>query len=134
MARESHRNEADYGATSTRGRRGSSRLRVRLAARLVTRTETWNVVLCDLSRHGARVVTGRALAPGLEVILEWGGFDAFGEVVWCDGDRCGLAFVEPIEEAALIATRGLDDSARLPRDSDLVRDLARRWVEGSARL
>lgn len=117
-----------------RGRRGNGRLRVRLPARLVTRTDTWHVILSDLSMRGARVITGRRMEPGQEAVLEWSGFDAFGEVVWCDGERCGLSFLDPIEEPTLIATRDLDDLSRLPRDRELLRQVARNWVDGTVRL
>ncbi len=119
---------------ASRGRRRSSRLRVRLPARIVTRTETRHVILSDVSSGGARIIAGRDLSPGLEAVLEWGRFEAFGEVVWCDGERSGMRFLDPLDERILIATRDLDDAARLPRDSDLVRRVAQGWAEGSARL
>ncbi|KQM19767.1 hypothetical protein ASE49_05340 [Novosphingobium sp. Leaf2] len=118
----------------TTGRRGNGRLHVRLPARLVTHTATRQVVLSDLSCNGARVLMHEPLAIGCEVVLEWDRFDAFGTVVWCHADRSGIAFIDPVEKAVLIATRALDDRARLPQDRELVRQVAKRWVEGSARL
>lgn len=128
----------------SQGRRGSGRLRVRLPVRLVTRTGTHHAVLADLSLKGAQVVASVPLPQGCEVVLEWDRFDAFGEVVWSggagaglqrgEGARCGIAFFDPIDAATLVATRVLDDGARLPREGELVRQVARRWVEGSTRL
>lgn len=115
-------------------RRSNSRLRVRLPARLVTRTETLRVVLRDISLWGASIAVDRELALGLELVVEWGAFDAFGEVVWSDAQSCGIRFIDPISPDTLMATRELDDHNRLPRDSDLLRQIARGWAEGSVRL
>ncbi|TCM17866.1 PilZ domain-containing protein [Novosphingobium sp. PhB165] len=116
------------------GRRGRSRLRVRLTARVITRTQTKPAVLADLSLTGARIATEAELKPGAEVVLEWGRFEAFGEVVWCRGQYCGIAFFDMIPTATLIATRDLDDKAHLPADRDLVREVAQSWVRGKTRL
>lgn len=116
------------------GRRKRSRLRVRLPARLVTRCDTQSVVLCDLSLHGAQVTTKNPLKLGSEAVLEWSGFEAFGEVVWCSGDRCGLSFFDDITPQMLLDTRDLDTVAHLPRDRDMARQTARQWVEGQGRL
>lgn len=116
------------------GRRHCSRLRVRLPARLVTHTETRRVILADLSLTGARLLTQGALRDGQEAVLEWDRHEAFGAVVWQEGPACGLLFFDPIDEATLMATRGIDDAARLPQDRELVRQIARQWVEGATRL
>jgi len=131
MASESQDNAPE---SSTRGRRGRSRLRVRLPARLVTRTETQHVILSDLSLGGARILAGYSLPSGLEAVLEWARFNAFGEIVWCDGQNSGIRFLDPLDETTILATRDIDDSSRLPRESDLVRRVAQGWAEGSARL
>lgn len=117
-----------------RGRRGRSRLRVRLPARLVTRTLTKQVILADLSLTGAKVATDAELKLGTEVVLEWGKFEAFGEVVWCRGQFCGIAFFDPIAQGVLLATRDLDDTSHLPRDRDMLREVAQGWVKGGTRL
>lgn len=100
----------------------------------MTRTATRQVVLSDLSCRRARVLMHEPLAIGCEVVLEWDRFDAFATVVWGDATRSGIAFIDPIDQAVLVATRALDDRARLPHDRDLVRQVARRWVEGTVRL
>lgn len=117
-----------------RGRRGRSRLRVRLAARIITRTETKPAILADLSLTGAKVATEAMLKLGGEVVLEWGKFEAFGEVVWIRGQYCGISFFDMIAPAVLIATRDLDDTAHLPGDRDMLREVAQGWVKGGTRL
>lgn len=112
------------------GRRQRSRLRVRLRARLSTRTLTEAVILEDLSLHGAKIITHAVLKPGTEAVLEWHGFEAFGEVVWCASGRCGLSFFDMITPEVLLATRDLDDAGHLPRDSDLARESAQQWAQG----
>lgn len=113
------------------GRRKLARLRVRLAARISTLCETRQTILADLSQRGARVLTEARFEPGCEVLLEWGEHEALGEVVWCNLNQCGIAFVEPIDEATLIATRQLNDAARLPREREVLRRIARRWASGT---
>ncbi|WP_333604801.1 PilZ domain-containing protein [Novosphingobium sp.] len=120
--------------SSETGRRRRSRLRVRLPARLVTRTDTQPVVLEDLSLHGARVATSTQLKLGSEAVLEWGNFEAFGEVVWCAGGRCGISFFDAVTPQMLLDTRDLDDATRLPQDKELARQNARQWAEGKIRL
>ncbi|MFC0687474.1 PilZ domain-containing protein [Novosphingobium clariflavum] len=117
-----------------RGRRARSRLRVRLPVRVVTRTQTKVGILADLSQSGAKIATDALLKVGGEVLLEWGKFEAFGEVVWTRGQYCGVAFFDPISEGILLGTRALDDNAHLPRDTDLLRQAARNWVQGGSSL
>lgn len=125
----------ESGANNTlSGRRSRSRLRVRLPARLVTRSETLSVVLNDLSLNGAQITVPIPLRVGCEAVIEWARFEAFGEVVWTGGGRCGLAFFDPITQADLLATRELNETAGLPQEKELVRQTARQWVEGTARL
>jgi hypothetical protein len=45
-----------------------------------------------------------------------------------------MTFDEPIDGNVLIATRRLDDTARLPEDRELVRRSARSFVQGLVRL
>lgn len=117
-----------------RGRRARSRLRVRLPVRVSTRTQTRSGILADLSLTGARILSDVELKLGAELLLEWGKFEAFGEVVWSRGQYCGISFFEMISDATLIATRNLDDAAHLPGDRDLLRQAAKSWVQGGSRL
>ena len=98
-----------------RGRRNRSRLRVRLPAKLETRTETSRVILVDLSTTGARVLSENLPKVGTEAVLHWDKYEAFGEVVWAEGVHGGIAFFDPLTEQDVLATRELDDAARLPQ-------------------
>lgn len=117
-----------------RGRRDRSRLRVRLPAKLETRIETSRVILADLSTTGARVLAEDLPRIGTEAVLHWDKYEAFGEVVWAEGVHCGIIFFDPIAEQDVLATRELDDAARLPQDRELLRQAARHWVEGTTPL
>ena len=99
-----------------------------------TRTATSRVILADLSISGARILTNDPPKKGTEVLLRWDQFEAFGEVVWTGGVHCGIAFFDPIPEQSVLATRELDDTARLPEDKELVREAVRHWAEGTIRL
>ncbi|HVR91163.1 MAG TPA: PilZ domain-containing protein [Novosphingobium sp.] len=116
------------------GRRGRNRLRARLPAKIVTLDGTRNTVLLDVSLTGARIKATENLAQGQQAILAWAEFEAFGRVVWLAHGMCGMAFEEPLEPAALIATRDRDEREHLPSDRDMARCDAREWVDGSRRV
>lgn len=99
-----------------------------------TRTETCRVILADLSVGGARILKDNPPKVGTEALLRWHQFEAFGEVVWSEGVHCGIAFFDTIPEEAVLATRELDDTARLPQDKELLREAVRHWAEGKIRL
>src|SRR5215207_2014447 len=90
------------------GRRGRNRLRARLAAKIVLRDDTCKTILLDLSQTGARLRAGPGMAPGLQGVLIWAGFEAFGRLVWVERGMCGMAFEQPLPQQVLIATRDLD--------------------------
>ena len=116
------------------GRRKRSRLRARLAAKLVTLDGSRNTVLLDLSLTGARIKAAPNLCPGREGVLSWSCHEAFGTIVWVAHGLCGMEFDEPLDPAVLLATRDLDATSRLPSDRDLERNLLREWVDGERRV
>ena len=127
--------DSNAGAQETPHRRCRSRLRVRLAAKVITLDAEQSGVLVDISLHGARITTGRdALRVGREVVIEWGPFEAFGKVVWSHGMTAGIEFFDQLPPKVLLASRDLDDDAHLPEEQELNRQNARQWVEGARRL
>ena len=115
-------------------RRAHSRLRVRLPVRLITLTNTWYAVLCDLSLTGAKVEIDKGVVSGEEAILQWSKFEDFGKICWVGAGRFGIEFHDPITPQELIATRDLDDAEHLADDRELTRMVARSWAEGTRRL
>ncbi|MBT0670866.1 PilZ domain-containing protein [Novosphingobium profundi] len=126
--------DAANGPAVPGGRRRHSRLRVRLPARMESRCSDHQVILSDIALWGARVLTDATLARGTEVVLAWSTFEAFGEVVWCSQQQCGISFVEPITAQDLLTTRAINDAARLPDERTLIRQIASQWVQGIRRL
>lgn len=120
--------------TNPVGRRRDARLRVRLAAKVITRAGARHVVLCDLSRQGASVKALQPFDCRGPAVLQWAGHELFGEIQWSDAGRIGIHFDEPVPQALLIEARELDAFARLPEDRDMVREQARCWVQGVHRL
>lgn len=119
-------------------RRGRSRLRTMLPARLSTLFGTWPAYLRDISLTGAGVelrdIDSHGLQPpkvGGEVVLEWEAGEAFGRIVRIRGNILGLAFDEIVPPPVLIATRDLHD-ALVARGglNHLVKENARRFVQG----
>ena len=120
--------------TNTVGRRRDARLRLRLAAKVITRAGVRNVVLCDLSQQGASVIASQAFGCTGPAVLQWGRHEVFGEIQWCSGGRIGIQFDEPLPHALLLEARQLNETARLPADRELVREQARSWVQGAHRV
>lgn len=116
------------------GRRREARLRVRLDARFISLDGTSRAVLADISENGARLV-GMAgnLRPGDEGILQWGGREAFGVVVWAAEGQFGISLYDPVPHADIVATREMDDHQRLPSEKEIVRRAARAFVQGRFR-
>ena len=115
------------------GRREDGRVRVRLVACLVTITGTHEVRLNNLSRRGASITGETPLRRGSDVIFRWRDIEAFAQVTWVAGARCGLAFDEPISSEALLLARSLSDNrvsiARAEQQA-----AARDFVGGKLRL
>jgi hypothetical protein len=116
--------------TPTQGRRGRSRLKARLAARVICVSGSQRAVLNDISLTGARLTLTQPVKAGECIVLQWGNFEAFGDVVWSSQNQIGVKFDATIDPRTLIATRDLDDLERLPSDHDLVRRSAEDWVQG----
>ncbi|PLK26006.1 PilZ domain-containing protein [Novosphingobium sp. TH158] len=115
------------------GKRGTSRLRVRLLAKLITTRETLGAELRDLSYFGARLDCRTPPQPGKEVVVQWDRFDAFGMVVWSNHDCCGVRFFDPVGPEVLIATRDLDDVEHIHSSNELSRREAKDFVNGNIR-
>ncbi|WP_184250440.1 PilZ domain-containing protein [Novosphingobium chloroacetimidivorans] len=114
------------------GRRATARLRTRVAARLILLDGTQHCVLIDISLSGARVKTSKSARLGDEAVLTWGDFEVFGQVVWATETHCGLALIDPIDDAVLLATRQWDQIARPPEERNLSRLSATAWAQGKA--
>lgn len=117
-----------------RGQRAQSRLRVRLACRLITRIGDHSLALVDLSRSGARVHTGAIAPPCGDAVLQWAGMEVFAAVIWTRGGFCGLSFFDPIPADWLGVSRQLGEAAGLPDDRSRARELAQAWAAGTRRL
>ncbi len=71
--------------TNPVGRRRDSRLRLRLAARVITRAGVHSVILCDLSRQGASVLARQAFGCSGPAVLQWDRHEFFGDIQWGNG-------------------------------------------------
>jgi hypothetical protein len=115
------------------GRRGAPRLRLGIPARLVSTRATNPCILLDLSRTGARIGLERPLVPGELAYLRVAGLEMFAEVIRSmrgdSGGINGLAFDEPLSDAAVLAVRRHAETFE-QRERAALRDQARRWVNG----
>lgn len=85
-------------------RRRAARFLTVLRVALVTRERDmglWRV--CNISDRGMMLATRVRLVPGERLTIGLSDSIAFaGRVIWWDGDRCGVAFDEPIDCAATL--------------------------------
>lgn len=82
--------------------------------------------ICLLSQHSAE----GALVNGADAVLEWESGEAFGEIVWTEGEVFGLEFDEILDPKVLIATRDVHDQlARLGGLPYLDDQIARKWYD-----
>lgn len=112
------------------GKRITSRLRLRLAARIMTTAQFWPAELLDLSYFGGRIACDEPPQPGQEVLIEWADFDAFGMVVWASHRTCGVRFFEPLKPGVLIATRDRNDAEPVQTNKERARHEAKDFVQG----
>lgn len=113
-------------------RRAHARLRVGIAARVETLDGLLNVRLVDVSQKGAQLL----VPPGTKVrrgIVSWLGFEAFGCLVWQDGDHMGVEFDEELPVEQLVETR--QRAPHVVRDEAFSAERAARdFVEGKIDL
>jgi hypothetical protein len=111
-------------------RRGKARLRLGIAAELVTIHGRCRVTLLDLSESGARL-QHEAEQIG-DCVLKWLGYEAFGSVVRRDGQEIGLHFDPPLNRAWLLDTR--EWLSAIAQGEDELRRFAKEWATGEDRL
>jgi hypothetical protein len=83
--------------------RGRKRSRVLLAASVELGGKILKANLLNLSTTGAQLDASIPPAVDTELTLSRGDLEARGRVIWVNGHRFGIAFHEPIDEAAVAA-------------------------------
>jgi hypothetical protein len=117
------------------GRRRESRLRVRLPARLITLEGTVTALMADISEHGAHLCGDLpAVRRGADVVLQWAGGEAFGAVVWIGQRQWGVQFHDPLSTEEIRKARTIDAREGIRDAREDVRQTARAFVQGRARL
>lgn len=90
------------------GRRRADRTPLLLPAALHTVGCSRPVTLMNVSRTGAQLRMVQPLPPRQQVWLKVPPTEIFGTVRWTKGDRCGIAFDDPIsaDELCLLRKKG----------------------------
>jgi hypothetical protein len=83
------------------GRRAASREPILLSAALLSMGCSRPIILSDVSRTGAQLRLDEALRCGQEVWIKVSPAEIFGEVIWAEGERCGILFDEPLSDDEL---------------------------------
>lgn len=113
------------------GRRGRSRVRVYLPARIIAVDGTQTGTLLDISLTGVQLKLTRALRNRAEVLVQFDRYELFGTVVWTDSDRCGVDIDEGVPSAVVLAARARHDEMMRAGGWSPEREAARRWVNGT---
>ena len=87
------------GPAARHEHRRHGRHRVMLAAKLCSVHGESAAVLLDLSQGGALLNASPAPPAGCRVLLVRLNFEASATVMWSEGNRFGLEFDEPLEDA-----------------------------------
>ena len=115
------------------GRRAAAREPILLSAALLSLGSSRPIILSDVSRSGAQLRVHEPMRLGQEVWIKVPPAEIFGEVVWTEEDRCGIAFDEPLrdDELGLLQALGSLSFARnlLPEELLALED----WGSGLAR-
>jgi hypothetical protein len=96
-----------FGTSQARGRRSVPRATAPLIAVLATGAAHHSAELIDLSRTGARLKGAAFPAEGADFVFHAGKVRAAAEVIWIDGEQCGVAFDTPIAGAEVNRIRVL---------------------------
>lgn len=92
-----------------RQRRGQLRVPAAPPVMLITVESRFSGIMHDISVSGARIVL-REKPPreGRDLLLRWGRFEAFGQVVWMTGMTLGLVFHHRIPKHFIRETTGTE--------------------------
>ncbi len=77
-------------------RRSSVRYKVDCPAQLTMPMGNRQGWLYDISEDGARFTTDNPPPKGTSGLLEWGGHEAFGKIIWSNEEGCGIEFERPL--------------------------------------
>lgn len=80
------------------GRRSAARAPVLLRAAMHTVRHSRGTTLLDVSRTGAQMQMPVPLGVGQDLLLKVPPTEVFGTIVWVDGDMCGIAFENPLDD------------------------------------
>jgi hypothetical protein len=113
-----------FGISQARGRRSVPRAEAPLIAVLATGAAHHSAELIDLSRTGARLQGADFPAADADLVFHAGKVRAAGEVIWIDGDQCGVSFDTPIAAVEVNRIRVLANLATPQQHRDARRSCA----------
>jgi hypothetical protein len=96
---------AGSGKCSGGGRRDDTREVAPLCALLTTLSDTFEVVLVDISATGARFKGVKLPHLGVDLNLAVGRLKAFGTVRWQNQHECGVQFFESLTQVEVMEVR-----------------------------
>src|SRR5687767_10276446 len=80
----------------------SPRRRVCFKGTFQTHGARGEVAVRNISCTGMMIEGEGLPQPGKDILLTAAGLELFGTVMWNDGERCGVAFEEPLEPATVL--------------------------------
>jgi|SRR3954451_18116568 hypothetical protein len=88
-----------FGNSPPRGRRAAPRTQAPLVVELLIGAKRHFATLGDISRTGAKLSGVSLIAAGDDVEFRAGNLQVPGEIAWCEGSDCAIAFDLPISGA-----------------------------------
>jgi hypothetical protein len=97
----------EFGKRRPGGRRAAPRTQAPLVVELAIGERKQFATLSEISRTGAKLSGVSSLTEGEELLFKASNVRALGEVVWCEGSECAIAFDVPIAVAEVSRLRAL---------------------------
>ena len=85
-------------------RRAHSRTRVLMTANLILADGSHNVLVRDISRHGAQVYAEKRIPEGEDACFRRGRLFVAANVTWCKNGEAGLKFYRDLSASDLAET------------------------------
>ncbi|HMS19083.1 PilZ domain-containing protein [uncultured Sphingorhabdus sp.] len=101
------------------GKRSVARLTIELDAGFVLPERTARCTLENVSRNGCRLRTIEPPRIGATILVRVERIEALGSVSWVKGERCGVAFEEPLDTRSLERIRWIIDNDRNHHNNSL---------------
>lgn len=115
------------------GRRSAKRQSVAMDAAASSLSCTHPVIVVEISTSGAKLQGSELPEQGAEVVVKASEFEAFADVMWRDGDHCGVRFDPPLSSLVVSSLRERSEPALLRGLTPQEQLAMTAWRDGTTR-